>query len=433
MLLMNTTISLLMPNLNYITMQKLANEENPLVEKVSGAEKSVELSPPQQLVEKSNMVVSETETSSLNDEKMMKALGEHVAEANAVAKAKIPKQLKKNFEPPYSKEQVIELTKVTQVMEGEIQAIFKNPNIIKFPFGSHNCVIDLTAFINKGGDVVTPKVNREHGKDMSTTGESIMMYGPQHLAICIPIKVAKAAGMESERFSNDTSTTPISENALVVLDGNGRINYNYGLPQNERPHLYATLPEPDALGLYNPRKIMEIINTELRPWKAQDWVIKRQLEDGVQAHQGWMLIQELVNKGYNYQAACQAYTLDTDRITKKEVTAGEDRQIFVHFDSAKKIHDALVAKFNEGVDKTLKTKEFPKEVSILWHKLLNFKGENWATDTFIKFINCFEDVKVLEILNAKSDKNGMNKDQKRKKILDEQFEHFLTKQNIKLG
>lgn len=93
---------------------------------------------------------------------------------------------------------------------------------------------------------------------------------------------------------------------------------------------------------------------------------------------------------------------------------------------------ALVQKFGEGEDKTLKTKEFPKEVSILWHKLLNYQGEKFATDTFIKFIESFKDTKVKEILNAKSVKNGMKKDDIRKNILNEQFNQFVGKENIDL-
>jgi hypothetical protein len=156
------------------------------------------------------------------------------------------------------------------------------------------------------------------------------------------------------------------------------------------------------------------------------------LEDGQTAHSGWNEIQKLIKKGYLYQAACQAMTLSTDRITSKNVTVGDVKEIFVHFESAKKVHDALVQKFGEGEDKTLKTKEFPKEVSILWHKLLNYQGEKFATDTFIKFIESFTDTKVKEILNAKSVKNGMKKDDIRKNILNEQFNLFVGKENIDL-
>ena len=133
-----------------------------------------------------------------------------------------------------------------------------------------------------------------------------------------------------------------------------------------------------------------------------------------------------------YQAACQAYTLDTDRIKTKTVTGGDAKEIFAHYESAKLIHDALVAKFGEGDDKTLKTKEFPKEISILWKKLQNHQGEKWATATFIKFIEGFKENKVSEILKAKSEKFGKKKDEIRKGILNEQFNQFIGKEGIEL-
>ena len=244
--------------------------------------------------------------------------------------------------------------------------------------------------------------------------------------------MADVAGMKVARFSNDKSNAPIKDNSLVFLNGNGRMNYILGLEDEERPQFFATFIEPDALGLYNPRKAMEVINTERLMWKTPDMVQKRQLEEGEKAHEGWGEIQNLIKKGYMYQAACQAYTLDTDRIKTKTVTGGDAKEIFAHYESAKLIHDALVAKFGEGDDKTLKTKEFPKEISILWKKLLNLKGEKWATATFVKFIECFKENKVKEIRDAKSEKFGSKKDEKRKAILNEQFNQFIGKENIDL-
>ena len=134
-----------------------------------------------------------------------------------------------------------------------------------------------------------------------------------------------------------------------------------------------------------------------------------------------------------YQAACQAYTLDIDRIKSKAVTEGEANNIFMHFESGKQIHEALVKKFGEGEDKTLKTKEFSKEVSVLWGKLLNLQGERWATDMFVKFVEGFDEDRVKEILLAKSVKNGMKKDDIRKSILNQQFNLFIAQEGIKLG
>jgi hypothetical protein len=239
--------------------------------------------------------------------------------------------------------------------------------------------------------------------------------------------------MKIIRFPCDKSTEPIPDDALVIIDGNGRMAYFLSLDESERPQLYATFIVKDSLGYYNPRKAMEVINTERVMWKTQDMVQKRQLEDGEQAHDGWCFISELVNKrGYNYQAACQLATLATDRIKKRDVTEGDAKTIFSHFKSAMTIHRALVSKFGEGDDKTLKTKEFTKEVSFLWNKLQRKGGDDTATKQFIKFIDGFKDTKVKEIKDAKNVKGGLKKDDIRKSILNEQFNQFVGKENIEI-
>ena len=115
------------------------------------------------------------------------------------------------------------------------------------------------------------------------------------------------------------------------------------------------------------------------------------------------------------------------------MNSGDANEVFAHIESAKKIHAALVDKFGEGEDKVLKTKEFPKEVSILWRKLKDHKeDENWATDKFIEFIKQFKDNKIQDILNAKAAKGGLNKNEMRKKILNEQFYKFIGEKQIDL-
>lgn len=337
----------------------------------------------------------------------------------------------KEYKPNYSDEDKAELQNVTKVGAEELLRLLSYPSNMVTPYGNENVILDLTAFIRYGGNVVTPAVNRAHGKDLFSTGESIRKYGAQRPLLIITAKMARAAGMKIARFPNDKSTEPIPDDALVIIDGNGRVDYFFTLEDSDRPQFYATFIVKDSLGYYNPRKAMEVINTERVMWKTQDMVQKRQLEDGEQAHEGWSFIHELVNKkGYNYQAACQSATLATDRIKKRDVTEGDAKIIFSHFKSAKTIHEALVTKFGEGDDKTLKTKEFTKEVSSLWNKLQRKGGDDTATKLFIKFIDGLKDTKVKEIKEAKNVKGGLKKDDIRKNILNEQFNQFVGKENI---
>ena len=339
----------------------------------------------------------------------------------------------KEYKPNYSDEKKKELENVTKIGEEELLRLWDYTNDIVTPYGKENCILDLTAFIRNGGVVVTPVVNRAHGKDQLSTGESIRTYGAQRPLLIITAKMARTAGMKMIRFPNDKSTEPIPDDALVIIDGNGRMAYFLTLEDSERPQFYATFIVKDSLGYYNPCKAMEVINTERVMWKTQDMVQKRQLEDGNQAHEGWGFIGSLVNsKGYNYQAACQIATLATDRIKKGAVTDGNAGTIFCHFESAKTIHEALVAKFGEGDDKTLKTKEFTKEISTLWIKLQRKGGDEFATKHFVKFIEGLKDTKVKEIKEAKSEKNGLKKDDIRKNILNEQFNQFIGKENIEI-
>ena len=343
------------------------------------------------------------------------------------------KATKKEYKPEYSDEKKAELELVTRIAKEQIESVKADAKIPTYDFGTNgNCVIDITAAIRNGVAMLTPVVNREHGKDAILTGESLRINGAQQIALVITKKMADVAGMKVARFTNDKSNVPINDDSLVFLNGNGRMNYILGLEDRERPQFYATFIEPDALGYYNPRKAMEVINTERLMWKTQDMIQKRQLEEGVVAHEGWGEIQKLMKKGYMYQAACQAYTLDTDRIKTKNVTGGDAKVIFAHYESAKQIHDALVDKFGEGDDKTLKTKEFPKEISTLWKKLQTKGGDKYATEKFVKFIIDFRESKVKEILNAKSEKFGRKKDEIRKSILNEQFNQFIGKEGIEL-
>ena len=342
------------------------------------------------------------------------------------------KKSPKEYEPNYSDKKKAKLVEVTKVGDEELKRLSAN-SVFAIPFGKENVIIDLTAFIRKGGVVVTPTVNRAHGKDQLSTGESIRTYGAQRPLLIITAKMARAAGMEIDRFPSDKSSESIPDDALVIIDGNGRMAYFFTLDESERPQLYATFIVKDSLGYYNPCKVMEVINTERVMWKTQDMVQKRQLEEGDQAHKGWGFINSLVNsKGYNYQAACQIATLATDRIKKRDVTEGNAEAIFSHFKSAKTIHEKLVDKFGEDDDKTLKTKEFTKEVSILWNKLQRKGGDDTATKQFIKFIDSIKVTKVKEIKEAKNVKGGLKKDDIRKSILNEQFNQFIGKENIEI-
>ncbi len=334
----------------------------------------------------------------------------------------------------YSEEKKKELERVTRVGDAEIKRVREDPRFPTIPFGD-NTMINLKGAALNGVSFKTPEVNRKHGKDEAATGESLMKHGPQHPFIVITEKMAEAAGIKVIRFSNDDPTKPFNGGGytLIFLDGNGRVNFLLGLEGGPEkwPDVYAIFPTKNRAGYYDIPKSFEVMNTQVTVWKPGDWVSKRILEEGVKAHKGWTSINQLRQKDYNYQAACEAMTLDTDRITKDEVISGDAKKIFLHYDSAVKIHNALVKKFSEGDDKTLKTKAFPAKISELWQGLQAKKGDAPATEYMVEFINQFPQDKVKAIQDAKGHKGTdgvkVTKDAIRIGILETEFNAYMEK------
>ena len=338
-----------------------------------------------------------------------------------------------DFTLNYPDEKKKELERVTKVVEDEIRRVINDPRFHAIPFdGGNNAIINVKEATMDGITSYTPEVNRKHGRDEKSTGDSLMVHGPQHPFIIITKLMADAAGISFTRFANDPHPeNPIDDDyAIIDFDGNGRKNYLLTKDPKDWPNVYGIFPTKNSAGLYDLRKDIEIINTQVTVWKTCDFVIKRILEEGIKAHEGWKEINKLQQNGYNYQAACEAMTLGTDRITKSEINSGDAEEIFGHYESAKTVHEALVAKFGEGDDNTLKTKAFPAEVSKLWQKLQKKRGDEVATEHFVKFIEAIPGSKVNEILVAKSKEvkgARISKDEHRIMILKQEYKEFMKK------
>lgn len=357
---------------------------------------------------------------------------EQEKDAQAIAGArpadKVEASKKKDNKPVYEGEEKVLLTELTKVCEEEVARVISDSRYGAVPYaGGKNCLIDLR---NVHSELYTPVVNREHGKDQEKTGESLLSFGAQHVLLIITVRMAKKTCLLPARFKNDPNADkPISDDGLVLLDGNGRVNFLMSLPVDEWPEIYGVFPTKDAAGFFNLNRAFDIINTQVSVWKTQDMVQKRQLMDGSNAHPGWGFIQGLVKKGYKYQAACQLATLFTDRIKKGQVTGGDATIVFTHYESAQKICNALFLKFGEDSD-CLKTKEFTKELNTLWGKLQKKSGDDAATETFVKFLKGLPAAKVKAVNEAKNIKGGASKDEQRKDILTQEFYKFIGAEGI---
>ena len=333
------------------------------------------------------------------------------------------------YKPDYSgddaKKQLLEAH--TKEVEQEIDNIVNNAQMYGAVKVGENVVIDLKKAVKNGIHIYGMDVNREHGKDEQKTGASLFEDGAQMFLTVITCKVAKLYGIGIKHLTNDKEQghEPQDED-LVLIDGHGRIDFLMQYDVNEWNIIYAHFPAKDRLGNYNICKAMEAINVNLKAWTTSNFVQKRILQEGSNAHEGWKRINDLLNRGYNYQAACQLTTLAKDRVAKKEVISGEDSDIFTDYGDAIKVSEALINRFGEGADNVVKTKEFTKEVSILWRKLVKEFGNDKATEYFLDFLKGLPQDKVIEIKNAKKTTNGVSKDENRKKILQKEFDNFVS-------
>ena len=334
-----------------------------------------------------------------------------------------------SYVPEYSADEKETLARNTETVVREINRIIaESGRYGSVRFGS-NVLIDLRHAVSNGVRIFGVAVNREHGKDQQTTGASVLTNGAQEYLIGITYVVAKAFGIDCRHLTNDADqTAEPSDGDIVLLDGHGRMNFLMSYPVDEWPEIYLHFPNKDAFGYYNVAKCLEVINTDRKQWGTPDFMQKRIVEEGIKTHKGWILINDMMKKGYKYQAACQLVTLKPDRITKREIIKGKANDIFAYYDYAVEIYEALRAKLGDGDDKTLKTKEFTKEITVLWGRLRDMKGNSWATEKLIGFIKGISEDTVAKILSARKTADGVTKDENRRRILDYEFEIFMKKQ-----
>ena len=352
---------------------------------------------------------------------------------NATKKTKNSKDKKYTLEYPDSDKAVLKV--VTDVFNAEIERFIKDPNSFATPYnGGKNAIVDITQGVRNGSYKVAGFAeNRIHGKDEKTTGESLMTYQPQHPLIIMTRKMAEAAGLTPTLLPSDKSGSLTDKHVIIPFDGGGRLDFLQSIEPEKWPPLFGVFPTADMNGLFNPRKLLEIINTQVKTWDTPNFLVKRIMEEGKDGHQGWQSIQNLIHKGYNYQAACELMTLKTDRIPKSVINNGKSEDVFKHHEQAVRIHNALVKQFGEGDDKTLKTKVFPAEISKIWDKLRDMVGVKTATEHVLKFINQLTSGQVQEITNAKSKDVGggtISKDENRISLLKKAFEDFMAKNPI---
>ena len=340
-----------------------------------------------------------------------------------------------NMKPVYTDDQETKLMEESVLAVEEIRRVIGDPSYEAVGFAhGENAIINLTAAVKNGHRLVRTKINRSHGNDEETTGESILTYGPQHPVIVCTVKMAEKAGLECENYEPD-ETTEIQDTDLMTIDGHGRVHFLHShLPVNKWPDIYGIFPSKNAAGYIDLKKCFEEINTNIAKWKTQDLAQKRMLQEGQKAHDGWRMLNELVRRGYGYEAASVIVTLGSDRIKASEVNKGDSTQIFKNFNEAMKIYNAAMEKFGDSDNDVLKTKSSPKCFAAMWNDLVRLQGVEYATGKMMEFISALPDEEVSKLKEAKNDSKNMNnrltKDLKRENILKDAFAKFRQKENI---
>ena len=276
--------------------------------------------------ESENAVQGDEKTSTEQDSQAQATPGAGPEEKKDGKKAtkKTPKSKEKKYTLDYPDDVKAALKVITDVFNAEIERVIKDPNFYATPYnGGKNAIVDIKQAVLKGGYKVAGFAeNRIHGRDEKTTGESLMTYQPQHPLIIITRRMAEAAGLTPTLLPSDTSDSLTDKHEIIAADGGGRSDFLLSIEPENWPPLYGVFPTEDINGNYNLKKLLEVINTQVKVWDTPSYLVKRIMEEGKDGHQGWQSIQNLIHKGYNYQAACELMTLKTDRIPRSVINNG---------------------------------------------------------------------------------------------------------------
>lgn len=332
------------------------------------------------------------------------------------------------------KKLVSDQTNETQVHMSELSRIISDPkyHAVSFDDGE-NAIIDITAAMGDGVEFYANGTNRTHGRDEKATGKSLIEDGAQQHLNIIPVRVAHAAGILIRRFDADKKDDPISEDGFVVLDGHGRMNFLYSQKEEDRPRLFAHFVAPNMQKQIDSKKAFIKLNENSKAWKGEDYIIPRLLDAEDFRQQVWSDIKALLDKKYNFTAACEWVIFKRGNITRTEMNAvknqDEAKSYMENMPFAKRIHSACVRTFGEGDDTTLKSKVFPENIISIWDGLLLKNNKEQATGIIENFINSIESGKVSEIISAKKTKYEA-KDVVRKKIMNTLFNKYCEDNGI---
>lgn len=322
---------------------------------------------------------------------------------------------------------------VKAVQDEAIQMMVGDPiyHAIMIP-DTDNVAINLTAAFKDGVEVYRLSNNRTHGKDMNKTGESIFTFGSQVPLVVMPLEVAKAAGMQYERFATDPrKDEPCNEqDCFITVEGNGRMEYALSQPIENWPVITAVLPSADALGELHPEKSFIETNINDCTWGSKDYIILRTAD--TTCHPGWKVVKDLEDEGWPFTIATIWATGKEGTVNKRTILNAEADAdtIFANIDYCKRIYTAAVDTFGKSQGSVLMTKAMPNKIFACWDDLKNTNlNIEEATDAMVDFLKSIKGGVSCDI--DKSKKTGdKDRDTVRKERFNDAFIEYKKEHSI---
>jgi hypothetical protein len=321
--------------------------------------------------------------------------------------------------------------KITKISKREIKKVMKNCGgyTLKLEGGARH-FIDIKKAVKNNVPLLTPSYNRVHGPDQQRTGKSISLYGSQGPLMVITPIMADAAGIEYRHFDGTKCSASDKKTGLVIVDGNGRVDYLLKVPFEYWPKtLIASFPVEDCLGYYDIAKIIQEVNVNTKPWHTADYNLMRAIERG--PHPMFDSIQEARAKGYPYSTACIIYTL-RDNIKKSTILGTKDNdELAENYKYALIVHEEMVKKFGEGKDGVIKSIKISKLIRDQWNKFVASSDADTATKRICEFIRSISKDVVERMREATptTTKEGLRvtRDEVREKEFSVAFDMFIHK------
>lgn len=309
-------------------------------------------------------------------------------------------------------------------------------------------VVDIAKAYKKGKiKFARLKMNRmPKAKAIKALKEAFAQVGLQIMLLVIPAKLAALLGFEIESF--DGKEIPEDELCItvVILDGQTRLEaLLLALEEAEEAKMAAEAAEAEEAKddgfsefyAYFPfnwatlNGMLQSINLKVFSWKNSDFMTGVQCNNNIDKSDKEVFsdIQKLVDKGYNYTAACEWRILKKGIIVKnKLVKAINSPELGIDLSKADyglTIFEEAKKKFSGDKSAALKTKTLPELVIDQWEKICSDLNQKEATTYMATFISGLDEKEVNEIVKPSSYVRGAGK--KKEQFIKEQFEKSFNK------